>query len=248
MYLKKISNRSKQISQTIYIEGIEITIIRKKIKTLRLSVYPVDRSVRISSPLKASDRYIEDFLFSKIDWIKAQQKKVLLRERPSVFQYLSGEFHSYQGNLYKLELRYEEKKPFVFLENEFLILTVRPGSKIEKRKQILNNWYRSYLKEQIPLLIEKWAPVVGAVPLDWGVKNMKTRWGSCNTIAKRIWLSLKLAEKSIICLEYVVVHEMVHLLEKGHGKAFKAHMDRVLPDWRSLKGKLNKFSIHNDSI
>jgi len=221
------------------IENIDIVVFRKKVKYLRISVSNLDGSVTISSPLKTSNRTIEEFVISKMVWIEKHQKRFLEQVKVSPLVYESGEFHYFKGKKYKLEVRYKEKKPDVFLENGIIILTVRQGSKIEKRKQILNDWYRNYLKEQIPLLIEKWVPVVGVSPLDWRVKNMKTRWGSCNIRDKRIWLSLKLAEKSESCLEYVFVHEMVHLLERGHGKAFKAQMNRVLPEWRILRDELN---------
>jgi len=204
-----------------------------------MSVSNFDGTVKISSPLNISNKVIEEFVMSKMGWIEKNQKKFLSKEESPVLKYESGEYHNFKGKLYKLKIRFDDKKPSVFLVNDKLILTVRPGSSIEKRKKILNEWYRIYLKEQFPLLIKKWSPIVGEVPLEWGVKDMKTRWGSCNTRDKRIWLSLRLAEKSESCLEYVFVHEMVHLLERRHGKAFKAHMDRVLPEWRSIKDKLN---------
>ena len=204
-----------------------------------MSVSNLDGSVKISSPLNTSNKIIEEFVISRLEWIEKHQKKFQVKVKPPILKYESGEFHFFKGKPYKLDIRYKERKPFVFLDNNILILNVRSGSSLEKRNKILNDWYRTYLKEQVPILIKKWAPIVGKSPLDWGVKNMKTRWGSCNTKSKRIWLSLKLAEKSEYCLEYVVVHEMVHLLERGHGKPFKAHMDRVFPEWRSTRDKLN---------
>ncbi len=223
----------------INIGNIDIVVSRKRIKYLRMSVSNFDGTVKISSPLKTSTRTIEEFVISRMQWINKHQKKFQAKVKLPSLNYESGEFHYFKGKLYQLELKFENKKPFVFLDNNILILNVRPGSSMDIRKKILNDWYRTSLKEQIPLLIKKWTPIVGKSPLDWGVKNMKTRWGSCNTRDKRIWLSLKLAEKSDFCLEYVVVHEMVHLLERGHGKVFKAQMDRVLPEWRSIRDKLN---------
>jgi len=226
-------------------ENIDIAVTRKKVKYLRMSVSNLDGTVKISSPLKTSNRTIEDFINSRMEWIEKHQRRFQEKVKLTPLKYESGEVLYFKGNIYKLEIRYIEKKPNVFLENGIIILTVRPGSKIEKRKQVLNDWYRTYLKDQVPLLIKKWTPIVGKTPLDWGVKNMKTRWGSCNTRARRIWLSLKLAEKSYDCLEYVVIHEMVHLLERGHGKAFKIHMDRVLPEWRGTRDKLNQIPNSN---
>lgn len=236
MKLKKLSNTKSFIISN---KNIDIVVTRKKVKYLRMSVSHLDGSVKISSPLFTSNRAIEQFAVSQLDWIEKHQKKFQAKEKPPQLRYESGELHFFKGKPYKLEIKYEKKKPFISLDNNILILTVRPDSSMEKRNKILNEWYRTYLKGQIPLLIKKWTPIVGETPLGWGVKNMKTRWGSCNTNSNRIWLSLKLAEKSDSCLEYVVVHEMVHLLERGHGKAFKAHMDRVLPEWRSIRDKLN---------
>jgi predicted metal-dependent hydrolase len=240
MYLKKISSKRKQRTKEIILNGIDIIVTRKNIKNLRLSVSPLDGSVKIFSPLLTSDKYINDFVLSKIKWIEKHQKKVLFRGIPPMLEYISGENHFFKGELYTLNVIFEDKKPVVLIHGNSLMLSARPGSTIEKRKQILNDWYRTYLKEQIPLLIEKWTAIIGASPLDWGVKNMKTRWGSCNTSDKRIWLSLKLAEKSESCLEYVFVHEMVHLLERGHGKPFIAYMDRVIPEWIILRDDLNR--------
>lgn len=224
---------------TIRLGSIEISITRKKIKTLRLTVHPPDGRVRISSPLKASDDYVKKFALSRIEWIKKQQEKFQLQEKLPSCRYVSGENHFFRGKLYILDVRYKEKKPRVFLNGNILNLHARPGSSVEKRRKILYDWYRSELKKQIPLMIEKWSLIVGETPLEWRVKNMKTRWGTCNTRAKRIWISLKLAEKSDKCLEYVVVHEMVHLLEGGHRKPFIYHMDRVLPEWRIIRDNLN---------
>ena len=225
---------------TIKLGSIDISVTKKKIKTLRMSVVPPDGKVKISAPLRASDEYIKNFAWSRIGWIEKHQKKFQSRTGPPLHRYESGEIHLFQGQPYILDVRYEEKKPGVFLYEDTLIVCVRPGSTMEKCKKIINEWYRSELKKQIPLLIEKWALIVGEAPLEWGVKNMRTRWGSCNTGAKRIWLSLRLAEKPVSYLEYVVIHEMVHLLERGHGKPFIAHMDRVLPEWRIIRDDLNR--------
>ncbi len=176
---------------------------------------------------------------SRMRWIEKHQKKFQSQPGPILHRYVSGEIHLFLGNPYILNVRYEDKRPNVLLHEDILIVCVRFGSTKEKIRKVINDWYRSELKKQIPLLIEKWAVIVGEAPLEWGVKNMKTRWGSCNTGAKRIWLSLRLAEKPVLCLEYVVVHEMVHLLERGHGKTFTAHMDCVLPEWRIMKDELN---------
>jgi len=198
----KFINSKNIKSFNLTIGNISIIVNRKRIKYLRMSVSNSDGSVKISAPLKTSNKIIEEFVLSRLEWIEKHQKKFQTKTKPKLYKYESGEIHFFKAKPYQLEIRYEEKKPSVLISEENIILIERPGSSMEKRKKFLDEWYRVYLKEKVPELIKKWAPVVGDSPLDWGIKNMKTRWGSCNTRDKRIWLSLKLAEKSESCLEY----------------------------------------------
>ncbi len=152
---------------------------------------------------------------------------------------MSGESHYFLGNRYLLNVVEASIKPYVELNNKYISLYIRPNSTKEKREKIMNEWYREQLKDMIPVYIEKWEAIIGVNVEEWGVKIMKTRWGSCNIKAHRIWINLELGKKNPRCLEYIVVHEMVHLLERKHNDRFKSYMDKFLPNWKSIKAELN---------
>ena len=145
------------------------------------------------------------------------------------------------GRRYRLELKYTKKANKVETKGNKLVLTVREASTQEQREKIMNEWYRAELKAKLPALIEKWEKIIGVKTNDFGVKNMRTRWGTCNVKDKRIWINLQLAKKPVACLEYIVVHELVHLLEKNHTPVFIEYMDKFLPGWRVTKDELNGF-------
>ncbi len=232
--------RAKERISTIDVEGMEVEVTRKSIKNLYLKVSPATGRIRVSAPVHASDRVIQQFVNSQKNWIEKQLSKKT-RVNPTVeLNAQSGETHFFKGLPYVLHVIAANAKPKVSLEGEGkLVLRVRPGSSKEKRLRILDDWYRVYLKEEIPRLIKQWEPIMGVQVKEFGVKKMKTRWGTCNIKAQRIWLSLELAKKSPKSLEYVVVHEMVHLLERLHNKRFHGFMDQFLPDWRERKQELN---------
>ena len=224
----------------IKINNIEIQVIKKKIKNIHLSVHPPDGRVMLAVPEKMKDSDIKKFAKSKISWIEKQRSKFELQEEKVINKFITGEEHLYLGEMYVLNIFETTGKQHVELDNDNnLILYVKPNSTLEKRERILNEWYRGQLKNLIPYYIEKWEPIMGVKVEEFGVKLMKTRWGSCNIQAKRIWINLELAKKSPRCLEYIVVHEMVHLLERGHNAKFYAYMDKFLPNWREIKAKLN---------
>lgn len=219
---------------------LSINVVKKDIKNLHLAVYPPDGTVRIASPLKVDDETIRLFAISKLKWIKKNQAKFQAQPRQSPREYVSGESHYYQGDRYLLNVIYHSSAPKVVVRNKtYIDLYVRHGSIQEQREQVLTNWYRQQLKSEIPQLIAKWEQVIGVSTNDWGVKKMKTRWGTCNIQAKRIWLNLELIKKPQHCLEYVIVHELVHLLERNHGDRFKAYMSKFMPNWNSYKQELN---------
>lgn len=223
----------------IKIQGIPIIVEKKKIKNLYLKVVPPDGKVIISAPKRMSQKVIEDFAVSKINWIQEKRKKYEKQPKEIELQYISGENIYLWGSSYSLELRYSNVCSKVMLLEERIVIQVPMNSTPEQKERCLNEWYRIQLKERIPLLIAKWENRIGVQVQDWGVKNMKTRWGTCNTSAKRIWLNLQLAKKKPECLEYVVVHEMTHLLERNHNQRFYGFMDKFLPDWRNIKDELN---------
>lgn len=225
----------------IYVENIEIELNKKNMKSIRLSVYPPYGKVKISAPLKMKDEDIRSFIVLKLAWIRKQQGKFLASGESLEGKYISGEKHYFFGKRFILDVVYILKGPsrVELNENKYIKLYVKEGSSKEQMEKVMNEWYRKELKARVPYLIQKWEEVMKVKVNAWGVKKMKTRWGSCNINAKRIWISLELAKKPLHCLEYIVVHEMTHLLEKGHGKRFVELMDKFLPDWRVIKAELN---------
>lgn len=225
---------------SMMIGDLEINVIKKKIKNLHLSVHPPDGRVRIAAPETMNDEAIKIFAISKLSWIKKQRGKFQAQERQSEREFVSGESHYYQGHRYLLNVISTNKKQRVEIDRHKNInLYVREGATRERREKVMTEWYRKQLKSQIPPYIEKWEKRMGVKVDSWGVKLMKTRWGTCNPKARRIWVNLELAKKSPQCLEYIIVHEMVHLLERLHNDKFIAYMDRFLPNWRSVKQELN---------
>ncbi|WP_238918381.1 SprT family zinc-dependent metalloprotease [Clostridium sp. YIM B02555] len=225
------------------INGIEVEIQKKNIKNLHLSVLPPKGKVRVSAPDSMNDDAIRIFIITKIGWIKKQQEKYKNQLRQCEREYVSGESIYLWGKRYRLDVVYSNICNDVKIKGNKLIFRVRQASTTEQRENVLNDWYRKNIKEEIPQLLEKWQKIIGVTVSDWGVKNMKTRWGTCNIEDKRIWLNLQLVKKPFECLEYVMVHELVHLLEKNHNKIFISYMDEFLPNWRKIKEELNSLIL-----
>src|SRR5690625_26454 len=224
----------------ISVSGIQIEVIKKNIKNIHLSVHPPNGRVRLATPDDTDDDAIRLFVITKLDWIRKQQRELQEQERISARQYLSGESHYYLGERYLLNVLYTKGRQTVeIVGKKEMNLFVRENSTIEQRERVMNEWYREQLKSLIPDYIGKWEREMGVQVKDWGVRRMRTKWGSCNIQDKRIWLNLELAKKPPHCLEYVVVHEMVHLLERNHNERFRAYMDKFLPNWRAIKAELN---------
>jgi len=186
------------------------------------------------------------FAVSKLSWIKRHQAKFKQQERQSPREYVSGESHYYEGQRYLLTVIFQAPplpNNVKIRNKKYLELYARKGSNKNQRKRVLTEWYRWQLKNEIPGLIEKWKGKIGVEVNDWGVKLMKTKWGTCNLKAKRVWLNLELAKKSPLCLEYILVHELIHLRERYHNDRFIAYMDKFLPNWKFLREELNNFPI-----
>ena len=225
----------------ITVGSLIIDVVRKNIKNIHLAVYPPDGRVRIATPLNIDDEAVRLFAISKLAWIKKHQVNFNTQERQSEREFVSGESHYSQGNRYLLNVIYDQGNPQVKVRNNtYIDLYIREGSDEAQRKNLMMSWYRQQLKQDIPLLIAKWEQIMNVKVNDWGIKQMKTKWGTCNIQAKRIWLNLELAKKAKHCLEYVVVHEMVHLLERHHGDRFVALMNQFMPNWRIYKDELNR--------
>jgi len=222
---------------------IKIELVQKSIKNVHLSVLPPYGNVRISAPLHLSKETIRLYAISKLSWIKDQQKKIQGQERESKREFVNKETHYFQGRKYLLRIFERAEPPKVILNNKYLDLYVRPDTPTITRQHILNQWYRNEMKNLIPSYINKWEKVIPVKVQDFGIKQMRTKWGTCNIEARRIWLNLELAKKPLQCLEYILVHEMVHLLERRHNDRFMAYLNKYLPQWKDRRDLLNRLPI-----
>ncbi len=232
----------------IDVNGLAVDVVRKDIKNLHLAVYPPNGRVRVAAPLRVNDEAVRLAVIAKLAWIKRQQGKFEEQERESQREYVGGESHYFQGARYRLNVILQNAPGRVVVRNKrFIDLTVRPHSTPEQRERVMSAWYRAYLRQAVPPLIEKWAGIIGVQVSEWGVKQMKTKWGTCNIEARRVWLNLELAKKSARCLEYILVHEMVHLLERHHNERFLELMGKFMPQWRSLREELNRAPLSHET-
>lgn len=221
------------------ISGISVEIVKKNIKNMHLSVLPPNGKVRVSAPITLSDESIKMFVRTKIGWIKKQQEKFENQPRQSERQFVSGETLYVWGKQYFLQVDYSYKGNSLVLSGDKATLTVRKESTPKQRETYVNEWYRNLLKAEIEKHLPKWEEATGLYCNSWQTKYMTTRWGTCNTQAKRIWLNLQLAKKPMECLEYVILHELAHLRVRNHGKDFIAVLDEFMPYWREIRKKLN---------
>ncbi len=235
-------------AHSIEVRGVPVEIVRKDIKNLHVGVYPPNGRVRVAAPLRLNDDAVRLVVATRLGWIRQQQARFEQQERQSEREMVSGESHYVQGRRYRLDVINSNKTGSVAVRNNAkLEVRVRPGTSQDSRKAALQQWYRNLLRSQLPELIAKWEPVVGVKIKECRIKKMKTRWGSCNAVARRIWLNLELAKKPPSCLEYVLVHEMVHLMERHHSDRFKECMDRFMPQWRAYREELNRAPLSHEN-
>ncbi len=232
----------------IRVNGIEVQVVRKDIKNLHLAVYPPDGRVRVAVPRHITDDNVRLAIVSKLRWIKKQQRDFVGQPRQSERKYVSGECYYFLGKRYRLQLIERVGKHEIrILKSGKIKMYVKPGTAIAGKERLLHGWYRDELKKLIPELLEKWHPIIGKTVASWGIRKMKTKWGSCNIEARRIWLNLELAKKPPECLEYILVHELVHLHERNHNQHFKDLLDQFLPNWRTSRKILNSSPLaHED--
>ena len=225
----------------ITVSGIKVEVVRRDIKNLHLGVYPPHGWVRVAAPLVINDEAVRLAVIDKLGWIKRQRAKFAEQPRQSPREMVNGESHYFMGKRYRLRVHEQVGPARVAIRGiASLDLFVRPGTSPEQREAVLLHWHRDQLKSLIPPLLEKWQPVLGVQAAAWGIKKMKTKWGSCNIAARRIWLNLELAKKPMQCLEYIVVHELVHLLERHHDDRFTALLETHMPQWRQYREMLSK--------
>lgn len=221
---------------------MEVEVKFKPIKNLHLSVHPPFGKVTVSSPEFFDLEKVRVYLTTKIGWIKQEQKKIKSQEREGEKLFITRESHQFLGKRYLLKIRESEKSKIV-LKHTTIDLYSKQNATIDAKKKILYNWYRKELKLQLSSLCQQYASIMNLNSPEFGIRTMKTKWGSCTTENKKLWFNIELAKKPIDCIEYIVVHEMVHLLERNHNKNFIILMDKYLPNWRTQKKILNELPI-----
>lgn len=222
---------------------ITVDVVRKDIKNIHLSVYPPTGRVRISAPSRIKLETIRVYAVSKLGWIKKQQEKLRSQERETPRDYITRESHYFMGKRYLLKITETDATQTVVLRHREIELVVKKGANLKQKQKLLEDWYRKRLRQRAGKYIAFWEKQMNLKVAEFGIKRMRTKWGSCNREAKRIWLNLELAKKPKECLEYIVVHEMVHVLERNHGTRFVALMDQFLPQWRQYKDELNRLPV-----
>jgi len=231
----------------IELGDIKVDVVLKDIKNIHLSVYPPNGRGKISAPLRMDMDTIRVFAISRLGWIKQQRKKFREQARETPREYLDLESHYVWGKRYLLKVIEVCEAPSVELKHNKMILRVRPGTADEKKQAVVDAWYREQLKKAIPPLIAKWEPLMDVKVERFFVQRMKTKWGSCNHKARNIRLNTELAKKPPECLEYIIIHEMTHLLEPTHNSRFIALMDRFMSKWQFYRDRLNQLPVSHEN-
>lgn len=232
---------------TLDLGELHAEVTRKAIKHVHLSVLPPAGKVRVAAPQSMSLDTIRLFVISKLAWIRSQQRKLQGQERETPREFLNKESHYLWGKRYMLEISFEEAAPAVQVTPRKLQLQVRPGADQARCEEVLDGWYRQQVRDAVVPLLIKWEPVLGVKAARVFVQRMKTKWGSCTPASRYIRLNTDLAKKPPECLEYIVVHELVHLLEPTHNERFSALMDLYLPHWHHRQKQLNKLPVRQEN-
>jgi predicted metal-dependent hydrolase len=237
-------------SSEIRVSGLPVQIARKAIKNLHLGVYPPNGRVRVAVPLRLSNEAVRLAVIGKLGWIKKQRARFAAQPRQTKREMVSGESHYYLGRRYRLRVVEHDGPGRVVLRSRTTLeLQVRAGCDTRDRRQVLQRWYRVRLRALVPPLVAKWEAILGVRAADVRIRTMKTKWGACSVDARRIWLNLELAKKPAQCLEYLVAHELIHLVEPHHDERFVALMDEHMPQWRLRRRALNEAPLgHADWV
>jgi predicted metal-dependent hydrolase len=231
------------MAETISLGDIVITVERKNVKNVHLSVHPPAGRVTLVAPARTRLEVARAYAISKLGWIRAQREKLLGQARETTRQYVNRESHYLWGRRYLLSIVEKDVKPFVRLDHRKITLTVRPGSGRAKRDEVMQEWHRSLLHGLLPPLIRKWEAKLSVKVSGYFLQRMKTKWGSCNPQSGNIRLNTELVKKPKDLLEYIVVHEMLHLREPTHSQRFVSHLDRHFPTWREARAELNELPL-----
>jgi len=232
-------------SACLTVGGIDVDVVYKNIENLHIGVYPPGGRVRVAAPTRLDDEQIRLAVIQRLAWIKRQRRQLQDAARQSPREMVNGESHYVWGVRRRLKVIERPGRAHVELDGEQLLLYVAEGTPAAARHELLQNWRREQLRSEIPRLIEKWEPIVGR-RVDWSIRRMKTKWGSHNRETGRIWLNLELAKKHPHSLEYIVVHELAQLRERGHGERLAKLMDGFLPDWRRRRDALNGAPLRDE--
>lgn len=221
------------------IAGLPVEVQKKSIKNMHLTVLPPDGRVRVSAPRYMPNAAIEMFVVSKLGWIREQQQKIAARPETRTTGYNEGDTLYVWGKPYTLRLETGGRNSLIIEEDGTAVLTMRVETTPERREAFVKEWYRNELKDAVAVYLPKWERISGLYPSEWQSKDMSTRWGTCNTRTKKIWLNVRLAQHPPVCLEYVILHELAHLRVANHGAEFKAILDKYMPNWREIRKILN---------
>jgi predicted metal-dependent hydrolase len=229
------------------VRGIDIDVVYKDIKNLHIGVYPPMGRVRVAAPTRLDDDQVRLAIIQRLPWIKRQRDELLAAQRQSEREMVTGESHYVWGRRHRLKVIERPGRSHFELDGERLLLYVPHGTNAEDRRRLLDRWCRAQLRPAITGLIAKWEPIVGVSVPGWSIRRMKTKWGSCNRATGHLWFNVELAKKHPDCLEYLVVHEMTHHLERHHGQGFIRRMDTFLPDWHARRDQLNAAPLASES-
>ena len=231
------------MSETIQLGKLSILVTRRDIKNVHLSVYPPDGRVTLVAPIATRLDVARAYAISRLGWIRQQQAKLKSQARETPRKFIERESHYLWGRRLLLSVTYRDAKPSVSLDHKRITLTVRPGSDFGRRAEVIHDWHKSLLHEVVPALIEKWQRKLKVKVTGYFLQRMKTKWGSCNHGAGNIRINTELAKKPKDLLEYVIVHEMVHLLEPTHSERFLEMMTKHYPAWREARAELNELPL-----
>lgn len=226
-------------SAYLTVRGIEVDVVHKDIKHLHIGVYPPAGRVRVAAPTRLDDDQIRLALVQRLSWIRRQRNEMQKAERQTIREMVSGETHYVWGIRKRLSVVERPGQAHVEIDGDRLMLFVARERTQDQRRRYLDRWYREQLRSAVPSLVAKWESQLGVVVPEWTIRKMKTKWGSCNRETRRLWFNLELAKKHPKCLEYIVLHEMMHYFERNHSDAFTKLMDQHLPDWRMRRDELN---------
>ena len=244
MYMRLVIGNKRKQKSVIKVADLVAEVEWKWIRNIYLRISPADARIRISAPMTMSEEEIKKFMLSKEAWIRQRIDRANVQKHPAPYEYVSGEYHYYKGHKYSLKVVCHNGAAKVETEgNEYIILYVREGTTMKRREEVLREWYRAELKVLLTELIAKWEQIIGVKANQITVKQMKTIWGSCNHRTHNINFNLELMKRPVHCIEYVVVHELLHIIVRLHNDKFKSLLTHYFPNWRKIKAELNDLYI-----